>query len=342
MGKTTVNRLGFEFKFANNISVTDFYKKALEYNEKSITYQSTSYFIYVSFLKDVLAGQIIKYKDDEHFLESKKDPQGNLLVSKRSTTKGFKGTEAATFVINPTSGKGLLDTYMSSVSPHIFGKILSKIHSDVRRGLINSKAEELISLDEELSRKEAKSNSRSHFSGEFQFNLLMTNNDFSELSKTIKYVKKIIVDFEPALVSGTTFSPLLEIAKKGKIEVSVQENTSINSISKELSNMYSSIKGERSKLKFLGQLHSGQDIQRELGDNLQYFGKQSYDDYIKSLPEKLWKNYIYSASINSLITAISQYSAVMGKVPKIENWSNNEFDNVVLLTDTKKAANDGQ
>ena len=336
---TSVNRLGFEFKFSNNIDVLDFYQHLISRDEANIEYAGTTYIVYVSFQSDFLVGQILKYKDDEQFLESKKDSSGNLLVTKRKTTEGYNGTEAASFIINPITGRGLLDTYINSVTPMVFGIILKRFHYEVRNELLKIKKDELIKIDNLLSKKDALSKARTYFSGEFNFKLLTTDNDLDEISKTIKYLKKVVVEFEPAKVEGSIFEPLLGISKKGKIEVSVAENTTLDSIKSSVNTMFQSISGEESKLKFFGQMHSGEDIQRELGDNLAYFGKQTYDQYVKSLPEKLWKNYIYSDSTTSLIAAMKKYVYLMGDVESVSTWSNEKLSNVELLP-IEKAAND--
>lgn len=336
---TSVNRLGFEFKLSNNIDRLDFYQYLISRNEGNFEYAGTTYILYVSFLNDYLVGQILKYKDDEHFLESKKDTTGNLIVTKRKTTEGYNGTEAASFIINPKTGRGLLDTYINSVTPMVFGVILKRIHYEARNQLLKIKKEQLIEIDSVLSKKEALSKARTYFSGEFDFKLLTTDNDLDEISNTIKYLKKVVVEFEPAKVEGSIFEPLLGISKKGKIEVSVAENTTLESIKSSVNSMFQCISGEDSKLKFFGQMHSGEDIQRELGDNLEYFGKQTYDQYVKSLPERLWKNYIYSESTSSLIGAMDKYVYLMGEVESVSIWSNSKLSNVELL-DFEKAAND--
>lgn len=328
---TSVNRLGFEFKLSNNIDVLDFYEHLISRDEANFEYAGTTYIVYVSFLKNYLVGQILKYKDDEHFLESKKDSEGNLIVTKRKTTEGYNGTEAASFIINPNTGRGLLDTYINSVTPMVFGTLLKRFHYEVRNRFLQIKKEELISIDGALSKKEALSKARSYFSGDFNFNLLTTDNDLDEISNTMKYLKKIVVEFEPTKVEGSVFEPLLGVSKKGKIEVSVAENTTLESIKSSVNSMFQSISGEDSKLKFFGQMHSGEDIQRELGDNLEYFGKQTYDQYVKSLPEKLWRNYIYAESTSSLIGAMDRYVYLMGEVKNISIWSNSKLSNVELL-----------
>lgn len=131
------------------------------------------------------------------------------------------------------------------------------------------------------------------------------------------------------------------ISKAGKFEVNVDEGISLSKIKGDISAVWNTVKGKESKLRFLGELHSGETIRRELGDNLQYFGVQKYQDYVSTLPEIYWSNYYYSKSISNLISSMKDFVAEFGKTSCIEVWSSGNFKNVELYPIQSKENKDG-
>lgn len=206
MSGKKVNRLGFRFLLPKNMSAIDYFNSFLELNEKAIGFEGAQHVLHVNFKDDFFVGQIVKYKEDETFLESKRDEQGKHVLHKREVTEGFNGTEVCSFVINPHSCKGLIDTYQGSVNPTVFRKILNKVSSNARKQLIKFKSQELLKKDQdELTHSQANGKAREYYSGKFEFHLIMTNEDLQNISVSIKRIKKIIVDFEPSKIKTLSF-----------------------------------------------------------------------------------------------------------------------------------------
>ena len=128
-----VNILGFKLEFSNNISIGEFYQALESIENQELKIAPKTYISYLDIKSGYIIGLILSYKTNKKSLATKRDNEGDLIVTISEMAPGEYMTEANVFCINPYTLKGLVYSYIGSTSANAFKSIFRKCHSNVVR-----------------------------------------------------------------------------------------------------------------------------------------------------------------------------------------------------------------
>ncbi len=316
-----VKILGFELEMKSGVSVGEFYQQLESYEDKEIIILGKTNVIYTDVIDGYICGIVLNYKSNKKSIVTTRDSDGDLMVRKDKLKKGEKGTEVSLFVINPETMKGLFYSYAGATSPSALGEIFKKCHQKVHTYKVADYKSELTNCGMKDVSDIAKK-VRNKFPGKFDFTLLVTPSDLSDVLQQCKEVSQVTVRARDVLSDGGTFAPLDSIAKKSTVAVDIDPGADIGLIRKVVKNVFKPfVESEKENaLRIYGTAYDGESLSLKVGENCDHFGWYHYDEFVDYLPKRKWKKYKKCEALGLLIKKMCEHSVVFGSIPKKNEW----------------------
>ncbi len=311
-----VNILGFKLNFSQNISIGEFFQELESVEDKETTIYGRTHIPYVDVNDGLIIGLVLSYKSNKKSLATKRDADGDLVVTKSTLDPNEHGTEVSVFCINPATLKGLIYSYTGALSPTGFRQLLKKQHQRVKRKKIKDYKNEITDFGNK-NVSDIKTKIISNFHGEFDMTLLTTPSDLKQILSRFSEIDKVILRAENALEQAGIYTPIDPFTKKTHIQIDFDKKQPINKLKKIIAtvfNPYAAYKQAKT-FRLIGLAQSGEALELAVGENNDNFGKIDYDDYVELLPRYKWKEYTASEATNRLKKKIKELNSVFGHVP---------------------------
>ncbi|MCK5075651.1 MAG: hypothetical protein KAR38_04705, partial [Calditrichia bacterium] len=113
-----------------------------------------------------------------------------------------------------------------------------------------------------------------------------------------------------------------DITSNSNFKISFNQTKGTARIKEVLKNVFSGVSCEGKLIRLIGRSDSGEELHFKIGENIDYYGKLKYDDYVDQLPDNKWLDYLNCLALKNLIYDMSSFVETFGSPPNIDTWQN--------------------